>query len=397
MRGIWLAICGVISAALLAAAEEIVIEGLSSNGELTFTKVTNALGYRVEWAPTLTSSWNSFTGSAGQALDNIPADGAAPEDPSITVIVPVIYRVIATIPDPPPPFEPPPAYMVLIPGGYYDMGATTNVGHESSPDERPRHVVYVDEFLLDEYEVRKELWDFVVAYHEGGGYAFDSSGPAKGPDHPVHSISWFDAIKWCNARSEMEERWPVYYEDPDFTQVYRSGQMVPYVDWSADGYRLPSEAEWERAARGGAVDRRFPWSDTDDIDHDRANYFSQDTFAFDTSSTRGYHPDYIDGVFPYTSPVGRFAPNDFGVYDLAGNVWEWCWDWHDAGYYAVSEEFNPIGSDGPGSGRVLRGGAWRYSAFSARVANRTGLFAPVAMDNSIGFRCARSTFFSEGL
>jgi len=378
-------------------AEEVVIEGLSANGELTFTKVTNALGYRVEWAPALTSSWNSFTGSAGQALDNIPADGASPDDPSITVTVPVIYRVIATIPDPPPPFDPPPANLVLIPGGYFAMGATTNVGHESSTDERPQHVVYVDDFLLDEYEVRQELWDFVVAYHEGGGYAFDSAGPAKGPDHPVHSISWFDAIKWCNARSEMEERWPVYYEDPDFTQVYRSGQTVPYVDWGADGYRLPTEAEWERAARGGVADRRFPWSDTDNIGHDRANYFSQDSFSFDTSATRGYHPDYNDELFPYTSPVGSFAPNDYGVFDMAGNVWEWCWDWHESGYYAVSEEFNPIGPAGPGTGRVLRGGAWRYSAFSARVANRTGLFAPSAMDNSVGFRCARNAFVDEGL
>lgn len=95
---------------------------------------------------------------------------------------------------------------------------------------------------------------------------------STGEDHPV-KVSWYDAVLWCNARSEMENRRPAYYTDANLKRPYRRAQVDPFVDWTT-GYRLPSEAEWEKAAKGGVSENRFPWPDVDTIDHSRANYFS---------------------------------------------------------------------------------------------------------------------------
>ena len=130
-------------------------------------------------------------------------------------------------------------------------------------------------------------------------------------------------VKWCNARSEKEGLAPCYHTDVARTAVYRTGRVDvtnDMVNWSANGYRLPTEAEWEKAARGGLVGRRFPWGDQ--ITHSLANYSSDSIYPYDTSPTRGYHPDYQAGGAPYTSPVGNFAANGYGLYDMAGNVYE---------------------------------------------------------------------------
>jgi sulfatase modifying factor 1 len=155
------------------------------------------------------------------------------------------------------------------------------------------------------------------------------------------------------------------------------------VNWSG-GYRLPTEAEWEKAARGGASGQRFPWGDT--ITHSRANYSSSTSYAYDVSPTRGYHPTFNDGVYPYTSPVGYFAANGYGLYDMAGNVWEWCWDWYGTPYGQPGTT-NPTGP-ASGSGRVLRGGSWNGSAGNARCANRLNDYPDYAYDD-LGFRCVR--------
>ena len=118
----------------------------------------------------------------------------------------------------------------------------------------------------------------------------------------------------------------------------------------SQGYRLPTEAEWEKAARGGASGHRFPWSDADTITHSRANYYVRtqngtNYYAYDISPTPGDHPIFNDGTLPYTSPVGSFAANGYGLYDMAGNVWEWCWDWY--GLYSSGSQTD---SHGPASG-----------------------------------------------
>ncbi len=277
----------------------------------------------------------------------------------------------------------PPAGMVAIPAGTFQMGDNFNEGFAW---EVPVHSVYVSAYYMDKYEVSKALWDQVVAWGQTNGYSFDYPGASKGPTHPVESIDWYDAAKWCNARSQMEGRVPSYYLDASMTQVYTSGQAAPYVNWHA-GYRLPSEAEWERGARGGVDGHRFPWSDTDTITEARANYYSDPGgYSYDVDPNTGFNPEFATGSDPYTSPVGSFAPNAFGLYDMAGNVWEWCWDW--AGNYPSAPQTDPHGPD-TGSTRVGRGGNWNYYAEHCRNAYRYGN-APDYLASNIGFRCAMS-------
>ena len=131
-------------------------------------------------------------------------------------------------------------------------------------------------------------------------------------------------MKWCNARSQQAGKTPVYYTDAGFTQVYTNGQITVYANWEAVGYRLPTEAEWEKAARGGLSGQRFPWGNA--ISQNLANYKGNTSLSggYDLGPN-GYNSiGSTGGTSPATSPVGSFAPNGYGLYDMAGNVYEWC-------------------------------------------------------------------------
>ena len=219
------------------------------------------------------------------------------------------------------------------------MGDALN---EGSPDERPQHRVYLDAFYMDQYEVTnaqyKAFCDTTVRSYPpdpgfGGDYTSDYF--RNKPDYPVVNVSWEDA--------------------------------AAYAQWA--GKRLPTEAEWEKAARGGLEGKRYPWGDA--ISHDDANY----------SGTGG------QDQWTYTSSVGSFPPNGYGLYDMEGNVWEWCTDWYDENYYSQSQIWNPTGST-TGSYRVLRGGSWNNDPNYVRVAYRGGI-APTFWYYGIGFRCAK--------
>jgi formylglycine-generating enzyme len=268
--------------------------------------------------------------------------------------------------------------MALIPPGPFEMGDSFNEGQD---DEHPVHTVYVSAFYMDRTEVTKALWDEVYQWAISNGYRFDSPGLGKASNHPVHSVRWYDVVKWCNARSEKENRIPAYYTSAGQTTIYKTGQVDvqnEWVKWNT-GYRLPTEAEWEKAARGGLSGRRFPWGDT--ISHSQANYYSSSSYNYDISPTREFHPTYATGGYPFTSPVGSFAANGYGLYDMAGNVWEWCWDWWSGSYYVSSPGTDPRGP-ATGWGRVVRGGSWLDFD---RTAYRISPW-PDDWDNILGFR-----------
>jgi formylglycine-generating enzyme required for sulfatase activity len=257
------------------------------------------------------------------------------------------------------------------------------------------HTVTVSAFYMAQNLVTKAEWDEVRTWGLANGYTDLVAGSGKASNHPVQSITWYQMVKWCNARSQQGGLTPVYYTDDAQTTVYKTGDVDvtnAQVKWSANGYRLPTEAEWEKAARGGLSGKRFPWGNT--ISHGQANYYAGAGYSYDLSgAVKNHHPSYTAGGDPYTSPVGSFAANGYGLYDMAGNVWQWCWDWWDwYGSYDPAVLTDPRGPAASGTYRVHRGGSWGGygGAGNCRVAGRYSYY-PSVSDDDIGFRVARSS------
>ncbi len=332
------------------------IQNFTADGFLTWINVPTNATFTVQTAASLTvaSNWVDYL--------QVPVTNGV-----------TVHRI----------FDPnPPSGMVLVPAGSFTMGDTFS---EGSTNERPTQTVYVAAFYMDRFEVTKALWDEVRVWANAHDYDLGNEGSGKAANHPVQTVSWYDVVKWCNARSEKEGKVPAYYyRSSARTTVYRRGELSVQYDWVIlwdRGYRLPTEAEWEKAARGGLIGKRFAWGDT--ITHGQANYASASFYGYDISPTRGYHPTFAVGDRPYTSPVGSFAANGYGLYDMAGNVWEWCWDWF--GSYSWGSLSDPRGP-ASGSDRVLRGGSCDSSAFNGRLAYRYSDWPDYAYRRPYGFR-----------
>jgi formylglycine-generating enzyme len=293
------------------------------------------------------------------------------------------FVVPTGIPTPSP--TPTPPGMLLIPAGSFVMGDTLDGMTNAVPVSTA-----VSAFYIDGDKVTLSQWQSVYSWATSNGYTFTRAGSGKAANHPVQTVQWFDAVKWCNARSEKEGKTPVYYTDDAQVTVYRSGQVDitnAQVKWNANGYRLPTEAEWERAARGGVSGQRFPWGNT--ISESLANYYGNTDISYD-QGPNGFNEAFVPGGFPYTNPGGAFAPNAYGLYDMAGNTFDWCWDWYGTPYAGGTDPHGPI----TGFARIGRGGSWQYEADIARCAFRFS-FDPAISINDFGFRVVISAHVTE--
>ena len=214
--------------------------------------------------------------------------------------------------------------MVYVEGGSFDMGATTEQGSDAYDWEKPVHSVTLSDYYIGKCEVTQELWEAVMG-----------SNPSnfRGAQNPVESVSWNDCQNFIKKLNSLTGR----------------------------TFRLPTEAEWEYAARGGNQSSHYKYSGSDNID-DVAWYY--------------------DNSGSSTHAVGTKSPNELGIYDMSGNVWEWCSDWY--GGYSAGAQTNPQGPSS-GSNRVLRGGSWSYSAWNCRVSIRN-YYGPDNSDSIIGLR-----------
>jgi formylglycine-generating enzyme required for sulfatase activity len=219
-------------------------------------------------------------------------------------------------------------------------------------------------FYIGRYEVSWLEWQEVRDWAVANGYSdLVNKGAGSADNHPVRNVNWYDVVKWCNAKSEKYGLIPVYSVNGT---VYRNGEFgdtestLVLVNGDSTGYRLIGDAEWEWAARGGKLSQGHVYSGSSD----------PDSVAWYYDNSIGAFVNQWDGRG--TWPVGLKLPNEIGVYDMSGNVWEWTWD---------------LSGD---SHRRIRGGAWGHPAISSAIGRRDGRYGPATSEQDIGFRLARN-------
>lgn len=263
----------------------------------------------------------------------------------------------------------PPEEFILISGGTFQMGSPESEAWRV--EDETAHTVTVSDYYISKLEVTQAEYQAIMG---------ENPSAFTGDDFPVESISWMDAIQYCNTRSTQEGLTPAYAVD---------GQNVSW-DRSANGYRLPTEAEWEYACRSGT---ETPFNTETSISADEANYWGHYPYLIEDNYFSQGNLETKPGVYRQTTvAVGSFEPNAWGLYDMHGNVGEWVWDWYGA--YETGEQNAPTG---PASGtlRVNRGGGWNDFAKNLRSAYRATL-PPDSASFNIGLRLVRNAGAGNG-
>lgn len=277
-----------------------------------------------------------------------------------------------------------PPDMVFVQGGTFVMGCTGGIAGCDN-FESPDHEVTLSDFYMGRYEITQGQWESLMGYTQA--QMRDLANPSwplygVGSTIPIYCVSWYDAVVFCNRLSEQAGYVPCYYADAAYTQVYgKSGSTwslpnTGTVYWRplSNGYRLPTEAEWEYAARGGGISKGYKYAGTSDptVLKNYCNYWNGG-----------------DGYDNMASPVGTFLPNEIGLFDMSGNLWEWCFDWFDFGYYSSSPACAPLGPETGSTNKVFRSASWRGVAFTMQVWKRN--YSPHNFRGDLsGFRLCRT-------
>ncbi|MBN2892248.1 MAG: SUMF1/EgtB/PvdO family nonheme iron enzyme [Bacteroidales bacterium] len=245
--------------------------------------------------------------------------------------------------------------MVFIEGGSYYMGND----YSGALDEKPEHKVTLGDFYMSKYEVTFEMFD---NFSRSTGFVNADDGQYGRGKNPAINISWEGAIKYCNWLSSR-----FGYEKVYDLKIDSSGMTIQGVNWDADGYRLPTEAEWEYVAKGGSKSQGFAYAGSND---------PKEVAWFSDNSENKPHE------------VGSLKPNELGIYDILGNAWEWCWDYYDGGYYSKSPENDPRGAD-KGDNRTYRGGNFESKIEFIRITRRFSL-SPTLSSGLVGIRLVQN-------